>query len=376
MRKSNDLALLDDFFDRADSEKIEVEDVGGNLIQEILLREITRLKKSFKKKIDTVNRIIERIKNDVILIEVPKLKGIDDLKISAIDGSNGLKRLVGLDLTVLTAASITINHPKKGAVHVVPNAKIMDLTNPEVDTEVSFHRTSLEFETAVQTIDTIKPDALFIDGSLIPPSTLEPEMFQTEIYYRLVGNKERKQIGLLANLILSSKKNDVLLAGIVKRTRSTAYSEKFVDPLLLKRLRLHDGIILDKILLEKQMETGKAYMTELIQVPPKRFFDDSFGISRRDILMFYIKPTQAAPVIRVEIPTYVSQSKHMDTLLSILFKMASPEDGTPLPIALAHEYCTLTHESLSALTWELIFSAAEYGEVARIYVSKRRGGHD
>jgi len=373
MKKAEGLPSLDEFTVYS-TNVINVEQ--NKLIQDLLLNEINKLKSNFRRKIETVNSIIDKIKDEVILIEIPELEDISTVKISAVDGSNGLKSLVGLDIAVLTAASVTINHPKKDSVFLIPNAKIMDLTNPDADVEVSFHRTTLEFETAMKTISEVAPNVLFMDGSLVPPSTLEPEMFQTELYHRLVGDKEQKQAGLLAQLVIDSKDNDVLLAGIVKRTRSTAYSEKFIDQSILKAFRLHDAVILDKILLEKQLETGKYYMTELIEVPAKRFFDNSYGIKRRDLLMFYIKPNNTAPVIRVEIPKYVSSPKFMKLLLSVLFKMSSPADGTPLPIALAHEYCTLTHESLTALTWELIFSAAEYGESARMYVSHRRGDHD
>lgn len=332
-------------------------------VQGVLLGLLPLIKQRFKDKIQKIRKLIRDVEDKIPLLKVPNTKSILGLKVSGVDGSNALRRFVGLDLAVISSVIATLRLEKEYDVTINPFAKVEDITNPEADILIDLLRSNLELKTALEAVDVIHPDILFLDGTLVSSLTEQSMAVRAS-----ASNLFKENMGLLTNLLLRAKENNTTVAGIVKRVRTALYLERIIPKEKARELKLHDGLILDSILNEVQLKNGSRYITQPITLDRKK--------SKNALAIFYYKPCREASPIRVDIPTYIlNDEDKMQKLLAVLFQTASPFDGTPLPVILAHEFCTLHKGIVDAISQEISFSIAELGQKGMIFVTERRGTH-
>ena len=333
-------------------------------VQGVLLRILPLIKQRFKNKIQKIRSLIKDIGDKITLLKLSNNSSILGLTVSGVDGSNALKRFVGLDLAVISSVIATLKLEKEYSVSITPFANVEDITNPDADTLIDLLRTNLELKTALEAIEKINPDVLFLDGALVSLSSKKSITSRTSN----LTNLFKENNALLDSLLHAAEKKNLIIAGIVKRVRTALYLEKIIPKEVIHKLRLHDGLILDSILNEIQLKTGIRHITKPVVLDKKK--------SRNNLAIFYIKPCREASPIRVDIPAYLlSNESKMQELLAVLFQTASPFDGTPLPIVLAHEFCTLHKGIIDAISREISFSIAELGQKSMIFVTERRGTH-
>ena len=333
-------------------------------VQGVLLRILPVVKQRFKNKIHEIRRLIKCVEDKIPLLKFSNNLSTLGLTVSGIDGSNALKRFVGLDLAIISSVIATLRLEEEYSVSINPFANVEDITNPDADTLIDVLRTNLELKTALEAIDKINPDVLFLDGALISSPVNKPMASRAST----IANLFKENNTLLNNLIHSAEKKNLIIAGIVKRVRTALYLERIIPKEVIHKLRLHDGLVLDSILNEIQLKTGIRHLTKPVVLDKKK--------SQNNLAIFYIKPCRESSPIRVDIPTYLlSNESKMQKLLAVLFQTASPFDGTPLPIVLAHEFCTLHKGIIDAISQEISFSVAELGQKGMIFVTERRGSH-
>ena len=333
-------------------------------IQGVLLGLLPLIKQRFRDKIQKIRKLIREVEDEVLLLKVPNTKSTLGLKISGVDGSNALRRFVGLDLAVISSVVATLRLEKEYDVTINPFAKVEDITNPEADTLIDLLRSNLELKTALEAVNVIHPDILFLDGTLVSSSIEQSMVARGSSASNILKENDK----LLAKLLGDAKENSIIVAGIVKRVRTALYLERVIPKEKIWKLKLHDGLILDSILNEIQLKTGSHYITQPITLDRKK--------SKNALAIFYYKPCREASPIRVDIPLYVLNDEiKMQKLLAVLFQTASPFDGTPLPVILAHEFCTLHKGIVDTISQEISFSIAELGQKSVIFVTERRGTH-
>jgi hypothetical protein len=166
--------------------------------------------------------------SDVQMINKCPTGMADTVSVLGVDGGIVKHSFHGLDLMLLRATGVNFiyNDGKLGDVFYYPAANtfpqpkviIESLSDIEFNLCSNIERQITEIRTTIDAMEKVKPDMIFLDGSVIPQYVFTPEnQGMREKYKELVEH--------YLELYKKSREMKVILAGVVEDSRSTKFSE-------------------------------------------------------------------------------------------------------------------------------------------------------
>ncbi|HUY01622.1 MAG TPA: DNA double-strand break repair nuclease NurA [Candidatus Deferrimicrobium sp.] len=325
---------------------------------------------------------LELIQNTVSDQEVIEPKFIHEvvpldlhgMQIIGIDGSIISKSLNGVDLILTRAVAVLFKFQKdKPSVQYfpssAPNPRLIYnfeiFSGPELDVLNSLERLEDEIQIAIKMTDQ-NPDIILLDGSIIPLTLDKPSnsSILNQKYFKIIENYEL--------LFQKCLEHDILLAGIIKDTRSTRFMQilgKVLPALINKVPELQSIRQLDYRPIIQQTRDA-TFLYRFLQ-PKERTFTFKYSESpakhavlkdftKKDwsqlIYTFYLKPVQFDLPTKIEFLAPTNPEKYANRIAAVILPLSNQhaEFGVPSVLieadARAHLFendLEYIHESLS-----------------------------
>lgn len=268
-------------------------------------------------------------KSPIPILDVPERELPKSLTVTGVDGGSRGKELEGFYFGIVDALSYT------SPVHrVVDDQPVCDGGVFRLRTEggriwLSLIEYGFLYRVALETVKRKHPDVLLLDGCLL----LHPIYL---LYKRRIGGKDLETgktyddyrtecARALLELFAYCYKEDIKLAGVVKRVRSTLLGFEFRDTSILDR-HMQVGQR------TKSIGPGKHpalsfYLNESTKVEVPRELRRELS-SGKFFNIVYMKTTDVKAPIRLEIPFWVP----VDDITSVVMQTAEPISGIPIHI--------------------------------------------
>jgi hypothetical protein len=211
-----------------------------------------------------------------------------DLSVCAVDGGLLWHRIHGADIVLCRAAGVCFvykdsslsSHDYHPGKKPQPSMDYMDsLDEHEASVFRSLVRLKHELGCAIEMLDKYSPDALLLDGSLLPvPSDRPSETSPLRTFYSDV-------LSIYGKLFKRCTEKDVLLCGVVKDSRSRRLAKGF-------GLGCSDTLLLAHLLRQGERTEGFAYSDATTSKEIKPLGDQ--------VSIFYLKPSDADIPLRIE----------------------------------------------------------------------------
>ncbi len=271
------------------------------------------------------------------------------MQIIGIDGSIISKSLHGIDLMMTRAVAVHFKmHKEKPSVqyfpNLAPNPKLLfnlDIfSGTEIDILSSLARLDEEIQLAIEMAPR-NPDIILLDGSIIPLILDKPPSSS------VLNQKYINIIAKYEELFEKCLENDVLLAGIIKDTRSTRFMHILgkVLPALVSIIPELRGVreidyrpliqqTLDSTFLFRFLDPGERSFTfKYVESGSKHAILKDF--TKQDwnkiIYSFYLKPVQFDLPTKVEFLAPTDPIKHAKRIASVVLPISNQhaEYGVP-----------------------------------------------
>ncbi|NVM31119.1 MAG: DNA double-strand break repair nuclease NurA [Candidatus Helarchaeota archaeon] len=271
------------------------------------------------------------------------------MQIVGIDGSIISKSLHGVDLMLTRAVAVLFKMQKEKPVvqyfpNVAPNPKLvfnLDIfSGLEIDILNSLARIEEEIQLAIEMAPR-NPDVILLDGSIIPLILDKPPSSSA------LNQKYVDIIGKYEELFEKCLEHDVLLAGVIKDTRSTRFMHILgkVLPVLISKIPELQGVreidyrpiihqTLDATFLFRFLEPGERSFTfKYSESASKHAILKDF--TKRDwsemIFSFYLKPVQFDLPTKVEFLAPLNPIKYAKRIASVILPISNQhaEYGVP-----------------------------------------------
>jgi len=271
-------------------------------------------------------------------------KTLDKLNVMAVDGGIVKHSFHGLDMLLMRSAAVNFKYSKgklKDVVyypnsHPTPNPKIVydAFSDFELNSCYNFERQIMEVETTIAAMEKLKPDIVLLDGSIIPHYVPRPDnLVLKESYNRMIEHYKK--------LFETSKKNKILLAGVIEDSRGV----KFCDILQRQVLpQIKDEIVRDlKLILEKTKDSNllsyvldkgeRTCIFNYSKNPMVHPVLKEFETLSNQFFSFYIKTVEFDRPLRVDFLNTGKETEIADTISSFLMQ-TSGHSGYGLPAVL------------------------------------------
>jgi len=245
-------------------------------------------------------RIGEKIRRMNLIRQINPLEL--ELTVAGIDGGVERKSLRSFDLLLLKSIGVVYYYKKSKLSKVeyypeaLPKPEVIifskAFSETELDIFVNIQRQKREVETATEVIKKFKPDVLLLDGSVIPHySYVQSEDSPLyEAYERMIEAYKR--------LFYTSKDYGCLLAGVIKDSRGSRFSELIASNFLGEEKEVleesKDISILDYSLKKCERTIEFDYTDKPEKHPILKEFKE-FRIKS-----FYFKPSEFDTPVRVD----------------------------------------------------------------------------
>ncbi|MBN2478471.1 DNA double-strand break repair nuclease NurA [Candidatus Micrarchaeota archaeon] len=237
-------------------------------------------------------------------------------RIAAVDGGLLFQEMHGVDLVVgkAAAAEFVYKEGKLSEYRHYPDpfpkpsyAIETGLDEMESNSFRSLFRLSLEIDCAVGTAEELKPDVIFLDGSIVPlPSDKPQEGSSVYSKYLEVLEKYKK-------LYKKCEEENIILAGIIKDSRGRRFLDSIKSAVPVKS---SDTVFLNH-LLEKGERTFAVKYTENSSRHPVMRDLKEWGDK---IAVLYIKSVEEDKPLRVE---FLSSNVQYDEMASLVYTLSS-----------------------------------------------------
>ncbi|MCS4541025.1 MAG: DNA double-strand break repair nuclease NurA [Euryarchaeota archaeon] len=290
-------------------------------IYQFVVEEIPNSIKTFIDFVEDRRKNLKNVSKKVKPIDVVRydMKKIAKYKITGADGGDNGKELEGFYFGIVGAIAYTSQGLEEEDKTPISFGKSL-IWDDEVDPgrRAAAIRDRFMYDVATKAIEKRKPDFLLIDGPLIPNSRYIPSREDSKEYNKDYNEMKTALFSLLNLAQKEYKRRGMLFACVVKRVRSTYYS----DILGLSK-SIRDSVLLNPVL-------KKGQRTDLIDPAEGRMLKDEFPKEHKEIKLFFIKSTEGMSPIRVEIPGWLS--KEVDEISSLIHSTADPLTGIPFHI--------------------------------------------
>ncbi|MHA1594530.1 MAG: DNA double-strand break repair nuclease NurA [Candidatus Baldrarchaeia archaeon] len=333
-----------------------------------LVRKIIMLEEEKEVFVNILRRVKYKISTDMLpkpltwnILEKQFVYGViptslNGLRIAGIDGGVVTRYLQTFDL-VITRAVAAIFHFSGDSLKVeyfpekFPSPEILlDMAPSSIaDSEInaSLERVRAELDVAMKLIDEYSVDVILMDGSIIPQMSDRPPAYSTEL-----NAKYREIVTKYLELYDRCSENDILLAGVIKDSRSSRFMSilsRLLPHMIRQYPELRDLLRIDyrRILLNfKDTDFLFRFLNVKERTTVFRFSEKWFeslsemGIDaekklREMFCIFYIKPAEFDVPLRIE---FLSAGKDPGTiaerLSSIIYPLSSHHPEYALPSVL------------------------------------------
>ncbi len=233
-------------------------------------------------------------------------------KVGGTDSGFAAQSFYSLDLMMLRTCGVCFSYDNGKMIQTKYYPESFSLPEPIVNTNglereefhkfVSLTRVQAEIESAKEVIEQSKPEAFFIDGSLILHPMDKPGSDSK------LKNEYHKTILAFISLYKTAEKNKCVLIGAVEDSRSTRLSE-WIHTNMLNEVGnntvLHDAPLLDKVLGAGQRSCAFTFAESGERHPILMDFPTEWG---EKIHACYIKPSHWDFPLRIE---FLSDGKNL-----------------------------------------------------------------
>ncbi len=354
----------------------------GEIVQKINYIESRRIK--FSKFLRKINNDFEigpnkEIKEKNIINKVNE-NFPDRISVLGVDGGIVKHSYHGLDLILMRAAGVNFiyNQGKLDKVNYFPSSNPLStpkmLMEPFSDTELNtcynFERQIMEIDSTIQAIKKLKPDMVFLDGSVIPHYVNKPDNHKLKHYYERMVEKYKE-------LFKTTKDQETILSGVIEDSRGV----KFCD-ILTRRIMSEMGSELSEELqgiLEKTKDSNLLFYTlkkgertcvfNYSQRPSTHPILKEFEDMRDSFFSFYIKTVEFDRPIRVDFLSFGDTLRTTDRISSVLLK-TSGHAGYGLPAVLieADQRAKLSEKDIDIFYSDIV---RQVGNVSSLFKMRR-----
>lgn len=288
-------------------------------IHQLIVEQIPEALDAFLDLAKDRRELVKRIGGKIRAVDVKKLDGgaVANLTITGTDGGGDSKELEGSFFGIVSAIAYTSRGPQEEDKTPIASSDLLIWDEEfEAGKRAAVIRDRIMYQVAKRAVEGRRPDLLLIDGPLIPNFRYLPDTYDSVDYKK---DFRAMMDALTALLNLSQKEFDergMLIAGVVKRVRSTRYSK-----ILELEKEIRDSALLNPILAPGQR-------TEPIDAPPSRMLN-LFPEAHRAVKQFFLKASRFSP-IRVEIPGWLADK--IGDIASAIYSTADPLTGVPFHI--------------------------------------------
>jgi len=238
--------------------------------------------------------------------------------VCAVDGGLLAQRMHGADIVVVRAVGVNFiyqnsklktfsHHPSRSPQFEVELKNSLD--EHGANAFRSLVRLRHELACAVSMIEKFSPDALFIDGSLLPvPSDRPADGSGLSTQYAEV-------LALYGKLVDSAKAKNCLLCGVIKDSRSRKLSERL-------GFSCSDSLLCNFLLDEGERTQAMPYFEAN---PPSK----DLAALGKNISAFYLKPSKSDLPLRIEL-----LGKEVDKAASLVCSLSSISENFAYPAVL------------------------------------------
>jgi hypothetical protein len=291
---------------------------------------------SFLKEVGQETEILQRLEPSEL----------EDVRVAGVDGGLAKKSLHGFDCILVRAAATCFHYKNGKRVEVkyfpsrvpAPKADLLEaLSDLDWAHFASIMRQGVEVRTALKALDSLNPNILLMDGSIVPHYSDRPAR-TSDVY-----SSYRSMLDDFMNLYRTCLDRGITLAGVIEDSRGTSYCSLINQEILS---RVNHGRREEMVqLLEKTRDTNLLYWM-LDKGERSRVFQYSnkpdehpvlrdFGNLAERINSFYLKTAQYDRPVRVDMLARGSDViGEADRLGSVLLAISGHHSGYGLPVPL------------------------------------------
>jgi len=301
------------------------------------------------------------------------------ISILGVDGGIVKHSYHGIDIFLMRSVGVNFNYDfgRLGEVQYypssnpIPSPKIVteQLSEIELNSYYNFERQIMEIQTTIEATKKLKPDVVFLDGSIIPTYVNKPENAALKPYYNTLIEKYKELFELIEN-------GKTRIAGVVEDSRST----KFCDILNRKIMSKMSSELSNEIqkILEKTRDTNILFYTlkrgertcifnysSTNNTPIMREFEGM----KKNFFSFYIKTVEFDRPIRVDFICFDNPITMANEISSILVKTSCHAGyGIPSVLIEADQRAKLSEKDMEIFYTNLV---SKLGNISTLFKMRR-----
>lgn len=304
----------------------------------------------------------------------------DRVSVLGVDGGIVKHSYHGLDLILMRATGVNFiyNQGKLEKANYYPSSNPLSIpkmlmgsfSDNELNSCYNFERQTMEIQATIDAIKKMKPEVVFLDGSVIPHYVNKPDNQELKKYYKDMIEKYKELFEVV-------KKQGIILSGIIEDSRGV----KFCD-ILNRRVMSHMGSELAKELKQILDKTKDSNLLFYVLKKGERtcIFNYSKNPGIHPILKefeklqdsffsFYIKTVEFDRPIRVDFINFGNPLEITNKLSSILMK-TSGHAGYGLPAVLieADQRAKLSDKDIDMFYSDLV---RRVGNISSLFKMRR-----
>jgi len=302
-----------------ESEEEELDTLHRQIYQSVV-DEVPKAVKLYMDIVHERRKLFKGVSKKIRLTDVRKLKAeeISGCRITGADGGANGKELEGFYFGIAGAIAYTsIGLEEEDTMPISRGFPLLWDDEFDPGRRIAAIRDRIMYEVARDAVEKKKPNVLLLDGPLTPNMHYIPSRDDSEAYEEDYRRMMDALLSLLNLVKEEHEERQMLFACVVKRVRSTCYSQTLSLP---KPLR-------DSVILNPLMKIGQR--TDLIDVSGRRIVREEFPAEQGQVKQFFMKTSRLSPV-RVEVPGWLSEE--VDEIASLIYSTADPLSGVPFHI--------------------------------------------
>ncbi len=237
-------------------------------------------------------------------ISQPITKTLNEGKIAGVDSGFAGQSFYSLDLMLLRTTGACFTYEKGKLASSLYHPETSSLPEPIINTQgleredfhkfVSLTRLQAEIQCATEIIEKDKPNACFIDGSLILHPMDKPSAESA------LGKEYEKTIAAFVKLYHTAEKNACTLIGAIEDSRSTRLAELLHEQQMITMEK--NEVLSDVSLLDKALNAGeRSIVFSLAENKEKHAILNDFPANwAAQLHACYVKPSQWDYPLRIE----------------------------------------------------------------------------
>lgn len=318
--------------------------------------------------------------SDVKIINKVPTREFKQFNILGIDGGIVKHSYHGLDLMLMRAVGVNFEYSGGKLKDVkyypnsnpLPNPKIIldSFSDIELNSCYNFERQIMEILTTIEAMKELKPDVVFLHGSIIPHYVPTPDN-------PILKETYKKLIETYMSMFEFVKEKNIILAGVVEDSRGIKFCDILnrrmlpqVESEMMKELRLVLEKTKDTNLLYYVLEKGdRTCVFNYSQNPTVHPVLKEFEKMSSSFYSFYLKTVDFDRPLRVDLLCFKDVLDVVERLSSILMQMSGHSGyGIPSVLIEADQRARLSDKDLDMFYCDLI---SRIGNISTLFKMRR-----